>query len=146
MIWVIRDKRTETAMYAIVCTDNRLGMLFNHHRQSQDRILREYLLDLTEGHRLFMNEYSGKLFIKSDRIRISENFLLEAGNEDFCFVEDLPLLPALNQIDALILCKWNRDYPGDFFLDLDFSSWHLAYAEEFPGSSHDQITVEVYVK
>ena len=133
-------------MYAIVCVDNQMGMLFHHRRQSQDRILREALLKLCSGHRLFMNEYSGKLFGKGPNICISDSFLQGAGKEDFCFVEDQPLLSRESQMDALILCKWNRDYPGDFFLDLDLSNWNLTFFEEFPGSSHDQITIEVYVK
>ena len=133
-------------MHAIVCIDNQMGMLFNHRRQSQDRSLRDYLQNLAKSHRLLMNEYSGKQFEDTKSICISENFLLEAGKDDFCFIEDKALLPVADRIDSLILCKWNRDYPGDFFLDLDLSSWHLTYVEEFSGSSHDQITVEVYEK
>ena len=133
-------------MHVIVCVDDHMGMLFNHRRQSQDRILKEYLLKLTGRSRLFMNAQSGKLFENAENVQISEDFLAEAGKDDFCFTEDQPLLPWEDQIDALILCRWNRSYPGDFFLDLDVSLWHLQYAEEFPGSSHEKITVEVYQK
>ena len=133
-------------MHGIVCVDDRMGMLFNHRRQSQDRILREYLLQLVGENRLLMNEYSGKQFNPAENICISPNFLEEAREEDFCFIEDQPLLPYTEQLDSLILCRWNRNYPGDFFLDLDLSGWKLTSSEEFPGSSHDKITVEVYEK
>ena len=133
-------------MYAIVCVDNRMGMLFNHRRQSRDRVLNDYLLSLTEGRRLLMNSFSGKLFGPSEQIHISETFLEDAREHDFCFVEDRPLLPFAHKLEALILCRWNRDYPGDFFLDLDLSCWHLSRQTEFPGSSHEKLTIEVYVK
>ena len=48
-------------MIAVVCVDDRNGMLFHHRRQSQDRLLREDLLSRCPG-RLWMNAYSAKLF------------------------------------------------------------------------------------
>ena len=133
-------------MYAIVCVDDNLGMLFNRRRQSQDRILREYLLELVNGRGFYMNAYSAKQFDDFSQIQVSESFPEEAGKDDFCFVENLPLCSFADRIDGLILCRWNREYPADFFLDLDYSAWHLEYTEEFPGSSHEKITVEVYKK
>ena len=133
-------------MYVIVCADDNLGMLFNHRRQSQDRILRDYLTNLTRGRGFFMNEYSARQFQHPSGIQVSENFLDQAGKDDFCFVEDQSLQNYKDQIDGLILCRWNRVYPADFYLDLNFSSWQLEYSEEFPGSSHEKITVEVYKK
>ena len=133
-------------MHGIVCVDDRMGMLFNRRRQSQDRILRAYLLNLVGKNRLLMNAYSGKQFEQAENICIAEDFLRQAGKEDYCFIEDQALAPWSSQLDTLILCRWNRSYPGDFFLDLDLSRWHLSYAEEFPGSSHEKITVEVFHK
>ena len=133
-------------MHAIVCVDNRMGMLFNHRRQSQDQVLRKYLLELVGEHLLYMNAYSSRQFQEDPRIRIAEDFLPLAGKEDYCFVEDQALAPFEAQTDSLILCRWNRDYPGDFFLDLDLSHWKIVDTREFPGSSHEKITVEVYKK
>ena len=133
-------------MRVIVCVDDRMGMLFNHRRQSRDRVLCSYLLKLTAGRRLLMSAKSASLFENTENIVISEDFLREAGDEDYCFAEDRELLPWASQIRQLILCRWNRSYPGDFFLDLPLKDWHLSYMEEFPGSSHDAITVEVYDK
>ena len=36
-------------MKIIVCVDNQNGMMFNHRRQSQDRVLRKRILELTGG-------------------------------------------------------------------------------------------------
>lgn len=41
-------------MILIVCVDDHNGMMFNHRRQSQDRILRGDILELTEGKILWM--------------------------------------------------------------------------------------------
>ena len=36
-------------MKIIVCVDNQNGMMFNHRRQSQDRVLRKRIMELTGG-------------------------------------------------------------------------------------------------
>ena len=45
-------------MILIVCVDDHNGMMFNHRRQSQDRVLRADILELTDGKKLWMNAYS----------------------------------------------------------------------------------------
>ncbi len=133
-------------MRVIVCVDNRMGMQFNGRRQSRDQVLNDYLLNLRGTHPMHMNSPSQKLFQGQPNIQVSDNFLSQAGPEDYCFVEDLPLKPWEQDIEQLILCKWNRDYPGDRYLDLELSQWKQISCEEFPGSSHEKITVEVYTK
>ena len=51
-------------MKIIVCVDNQNGMMFNHRRQSQDRVLRKRILELTGGEKLWMNAYSQKQFLQ----------------------------------------------------------------------------------
>ncbi len=133
-------------MILIAAVDNRNGLLFNHRRQSQDCILRERILEITEGKRLLMNAYSAKQFPDDAPVTVDEDFLLHAGKGDFCFMEDQHVTPVLSEIEAVILFKWNRDYPGDFFFDLDLSDprWRLQSTEDFAGSSHEEITQEVY--
>ena len=65
-------------MILIVCVDDHNGMMFNHRRQSQDRVLRADVLELTVGKVLWMNAYSRKQFTESgaDEIRVNETFLL----------------------------------------------------------------------
>ena len=38
-------------MIIILCLDNNNGMMFNDRRQSQDRGLREYIAEMTQGGR-----------------------------------------------------------------------------------------------
>lgn len=51
-------------MKIIVCVDNQNGMMFNHRRQSQDRVLKKRILELTGGKKLWMNAYSQKQFLQ----------------------------------------------------------------------------------
>ena len=137
-------------MIAVVCVDEKNGMMFHGRRQSQDRILRENLLQECRGKQLYMNEYSAKMF-RNDveaKIRVSEDFLCDAGEGDFCFAEDTDIGAYFQKIESVILYRWNRRYPADVFLSLGLSdgNWRLERTEEFKGSSHERITKEVYRK
>lgn len=135
-------------MIVVVCVDEKNGVMFHRRRQSQDRILRENLLKECGEKKLYMNGYSGSLFKDSVGIVVSENFLGEAGEGEFCFVEDAEVGDYLQRIEAVILYKWNRRYPADVYFTLDLlnEKWMLERTEEFKGSSHERITKEVYKK
>ncbi len=135
-------------MIVVVCVDEKNGMMFHRRRQSQDRVLRENLQKECGGKKLYMNRYSGKLFKDAVGIVVSENFLGEAKEGEFCFVEDADVGEYLQRIEAVILYRWNRRYPADvyFTLDLFNEKWILERTEEFKGSSHERITKEVYKK
>ena len=49
-------------MKIIICLDDKNGMLFAARRQSRDSALCERVIGLSKGSRLYMNEYSAKLF------------------------------------------------------------------------------------
>ncbi len=138
-------------MNVIVVVDDRGGMLFNHRRQSQDRVLREAIVRLSEGKTLWMNRYSAGQFRDFDgkaEIRVAEDFLDRAAAGDVCFVETCPLHPYMDRIGGVVLFRWNRSYPGDFYFDLDLSDrgWTLTRTEELRGSSHEKITMEEYCR
>ena len=63
---------------------------------------------------------------------------------DYCFAELDDVRPYENQVQKVIVFRWNRHYPSDVRFGIDLSTWRLAAAEEFPGSSHEKITMEVY--
>ena len=44
-------------MIVIACVDDKMGMLFNHRRQSQDSVLRKRILQITAGKILWMSRY-----------------------------------------------------------------------------------------
>ena len=134
-------------MIAFITLDDRMGILFNNRRLSRDEEVCRKVCSLSEGKRLLMNSYSAKLFQEFENgITVSENFMEEAGEGDFCFVENVKLLPYANKIEKLIAFKWNRHYPSDTKTDIDFSLWKLSESVEFAGKSHEKITMEVYVR
>lgn len=133
-------------MILIVCLDDKGGMLFNKRRQSRDAVVCDRILELTAGKRLWMNEYSSKLFDESADIISDENFLEKAGRGEYCFVENKSLAEYESDAERLIAFKWNRVYPSDKRLDIDLSGWKRESIREFIGKSHDKITEEVYIK
>lgn len=133
-------------MRVIVCVDDNNGMVFNHRRQSRDRVLSEKVLDLAVDCKIYMNTYSAKIFPDDNRIVVSDNYLDEAGEQDFCFVEREPLKPYEDRITMAVVFKWNRVYPADQYLDIDIEQLKKIQEEEFVGFSHEKITMEVYEK
>ena len=133
-------------MILIVCIDDRGGMLFHHRRQSQDRVLREDLLREVRGAKLLMNAYSAKLFEADAPVTVAEDCLARAGTGDYCFVENLDPLPYAAKLEQIIVYRWNRVYPADFYFDLPLETpeWTRTRTEEFAGSSHERITKDVY--
>ena len=72
-------------MKLIVCLDDNKGMMFNNRRQSRDKFLIENVLEMCKGEKLYVNEYSSKLF-PENTVEIMENSAeTEVG---YCFAED----------------------------------------------------------
>ena len=137
-------------MIVVQCVDNRNGTRFNGRRQSRDRLLRRRVLEKCRGRVLWMDAASFRQFQEDGpfqgELRVAEDFLSRAGSGEVCFVEGLPLAPWLEQIEAVVLYRWNRDYPADVRLDWDLAAFRIAEAREFPGRSHPRITRTIYVR
>ncbi len=135
-------------MIIIAAVDDRNGMMFNHRRQSQDKVLREKILSLTASKVLWMDHYSAKQFYgyTVPQLNIDDRFMWEAAHGEYCFVEDVSVSHFEKIAEQIILFKWNRKYPGDFYFDIDVQKpkWKLIHTEDFSGSSHKKITMEVY--
>ena len=133
-------------MQVIVCVDDGTGMLFNHRRQSRDRVLIQRILEITKGKQIFMNTYSAELFEGNENICIDDDFLKNAGDGDICFVENEALSGYMEKIEKIIVYKWNRRYPADLYLDIPLAEneWQLVESYDFKGYSHEKITEEVY--
>ena len=134
-------------MIAAVCLDDHNGMCFNRRRQSRDRLLLADLLREAGGAPLWMNAYSAGLFkTPPANLRTAEDFLDRAGRGEYCFVEDRDLTGWAGKLEALVVYRWNRIYPADFYFTLPLDGWTLARTGEFAGSSHERITKEVYTR
>lgn len=134
-------------MKIIVCLDEGLGMGFNHRRQSRDSAVTADIVRLTEGKKLYVSEYSEKLFLEGGgKYAVSDSMLSEAEKGEYCFVENHSLQPFSERIEEIVIYRWNRRYPADLFFDLDLEEegFSMVYREEFEGSSHERITKEIF--
>ena len=132
----------------MVCVDDNNGMMFNKRRQSQDRVLRQRMLELSGEKKLWMNDYSRRQFPEEEagHIAVTESDFLDIAPGEICFLEDQDPAQYEAQIEELILFRWNRVYPADLHCTMDLSVWKLTETEEFAGNSHEKITQERYVR
>ena len=133
-------------MIVIACVDDRMGMLFNRRRQSQDAALRQRLLERAAGRTIWMSEYSARQFADcpADNIRVSDRCADRAGTGELWFVEDGRELIGARGAEELVLYRWNRSYPGDVTFPWPLTGLTLMETADFPGTSHEKITEEVY--
>ena len=116
--------------------------------QSRDKNLIADLCTKTECY-IYISPYSAPLFEQfSARIKIVDNPLSDCEDNAVAFVEGLPLSMYVDDIEELIVYKWNRLYPSDVKLDIDIkdAGFNMFAKYEFMGNSHDKITKEVYRK
>ena len=131
-------------MRLIVCLDDRGGMTFGGRRQSQDRVLRARVMELTCGQRLYMSEYSAKQFADCEGFIADNDYRSRAGAGDACFLEDGAI--SLSGVTELVIYRWNRHYPSDrnFPYVPEECGFSKVSTTDFVGSSHEKITEDIY--
>ena len=132
-------------MKIFVCLDNQNGLSFNGRRQSMDKVVREKMLEISNGAPLWMNAYSAGQFENfSAQILVDEQFLEKMSAQDFCFVEINAF--SFAHVSFIYVFRWNKVYPADTTLDFRFleENFSLISTEEFPGNSHEKITLLCY--
>lgn len=131
-------------MKLIICISDDFGISFNKRRVSKDSALCRDVIDMVGSSVLRVHSYSAKLFSEYPQVIVSDDYLNEAGTEDYCFYEKGELDPA--KVDEIILYNWNRAYPSDLKLQdiIDITEFNLGDCHDFQGNSHDNITCEVY--
>ena len=133
-------------MKLIVCLDDKNGMLFNHRRQSRDRVLIENLERLVDGETLYLMPYSESLFLNRRLCyRVTEDPFTDVGDA-YCFLETVDPAPYKDMIPEIVMYRWNRHYPSDLWFTLNLEDYYLTERVDFVGSSHEKITREVWKK
>ena len=78
-------------MILAAAVDDRMGLAFNHRRQSRDGVLRRALIKEAAGAPIWMSAYSLRQFkddeAESADLRACDNFLFAAAEGEFCFTE-----------------------------------------------------------
>ena len=128
-------------MILAVCVDDKMGLQFNHRRQSRDSAAISDVLQ--SGETVWIHPFSEKLF--DGKAVADEEYLAKAEPGHWCFWEDRSYLDYSHRIEKIVLYRWNRVYPRDMVFEFP-GQWRLAEKTEFNGSSHETITREVYTK
>lgn len=134
-------------MNVILCLDNKQGLLFNNRRQSRDKAVIEDMFNFLGEKMLFVSPFSEKLFQEYEgKVTASADFPESCSAGEFFFSENAELAPLVDKIEEIVVYRWNRDYPADFYCDIDFSLFELASTAEFKGYSHEIITKEIFIR
>ena len=127
-------------MTLYICLDDRNGLQFNNRRQSRDKAVREDIRSRLTGS-LLVTPFSEKL------IREAEiPYVLPPEIAEDYFAEEVPSEAVLEKTSRIVIYRWNRHYPADVLWepDLEALGFSLRETTEFPGTSHEKITREVY--
>ena len=127
-------------MILAVCVDDRMGLSFGGRRLSKDAAVRQRLLELSGGN-LRMSAYSARQF--EETVYGGADYLSGAAAGDWCFAENTDFEGFADSIEKIVLFRWNRHYPADVHFEFP-GKWALVSGEDFPGTSHERITMEVY--
>ena len=136
-------------MTVILCIDDRGGMLFGGRRQSRDALLFKDIAKTVGDGLLYISDFSESLLAETELCAVSVPYPLDsAGKGDFVFNECFRIGGHLEDIERLVIYKWNKKYPYDFALDIDplAAGFSLRESYDFVGRSHDKITKEIYEK
>ena len=131
-------------MHLIVCVDDRDGMAFCGRRLSRDSEVYAHMLHMTHESLLWLHPDSAGFFPEGS-VNADPDFLKKAGVGEYCFAETR--LPDLSDsLESVTLYHWNRAYPATLYFDRKLlETMQLDRMEEFPGSSHEKITMERFV-
>lgn len=132
-------------MTVIVAISDGGGMLFNGRRQSRDRVLTEDVMNFVGQDFLYITKFSEKLFSDYENVKVTDDPLSLSESAVF-FAENFKVSGVSQKITKMVIYKWNKKYPSDFYLDTPPSSLGLTLSSsvDFTGYSHDKITREVY--
>lgn len=134
-------------MTAIVCIEDRGGILFNSRRVGRDyEVRRDIAKDFDK---VYMTEYSRSLFsdVEID-VTVRSSPLSEGVRGDVCFIESGEIKDNLASISRIILYRWNRRYPSDVKLGFEpaDAGFRLVSTVDLVGQAHERITKEIYLR
>lgn len=132
-------------MKLIVCVDLNNGMLFNNRRQSKDNNLIMHISNMIGDKKLWITEFSKNLY----KEKINYNLLKlddvsKISEDEFCFIENISPSVLEKNVEEIIIYNWNRNYPADFYFDINLDNWILKSQIDIIGSSHSKITQKIY--
>lgn len=135
-------ERSSAPMTLYICLDDRNGLQFNKRRQSRDRAVLEDIRSRLSG-KLLISPFSEKLILEAEI-----PYVLPPETAADFFAEEIPSEELLEKTRKIVIYRWNRHYPSDVAWEPDLPGLGFVLTEtcEFPGTSHEKITREVYAR
>lgn len=133
-------------MKLIFCLSKDKSMMLFAKRQSKDAKLVEWIIENIGESKLWVSNYSAKQFEGVSNIVVDDDYMCKAAEDDYCFVEDKDY--SAEGVSEIIICKWNRDYPGDKFFNIDLkaNAFKKIDSVDIVGKSHEKITIETFTR
>lgn len=133
-------------MSVFICVDEKMGLLFREKRLSRDRQVIHDIVEIAHSP-IYIESYSAVLFNGlCDDFVIKECLEPQLTKNYCCFLENMQINNFIHSADEVIIYSWNRIYPSDFFLDVDFIKYNFknVSTHDFKGHSHDKITRRIF--
>jgi hypothetical protein len=135
-------------MILIFTLDDQNGTNLTGKRQSRDRIVGEKIIALAKGH-LHILEKTTSFFKHNDMSDVPcviFSDLWHLPNDAVFFAEEVVPQELMEQAEKIYVFRWNRQYPSLTKDRVNLELFNKTIIEEFPGYSHEKITLEEYIK
>ena len=130
-------------MTLIVCLDPKGGMLFNKRRQTVDYDLcRQIGADFPD---LYISPFSEKYF-SGISCTVAKDPFAACSEVGAVFLEQGSAIEHLDEIDKLIIYRWENTYPADTYFDInpEVCGLKLKGKLKFSTEVHKNIVKEIY--
>ena len=135
-------------MILIFTLDDDNGTNLAGKRQSKDRVVGDKIIALAENN-LHMLQKTASFFKNNDMTDVPCTIwsdLWHLPTNAVFFAETPVPAEVMEQADKIYVFRWNRRYPSLAQDRVNLDGYNKEIIEEFPGDSHDKITLEVYTK
>lgn len=135
-------------MILIFTLDDQNGTNLAGKRQSRDRVVGEKIIELANGH-LHILEKTASFFKNNDMSNIPCTIfsdLWQLPDDAVFFTESVVPKELMERAEKIYVFRWNRQYPSMVQDRVMLETFNKTIVEEFPGYSHEKITLEVYNK
>lgn len=135
-------------MILIFTLDDDNGTNLAGKRQSRDRVVGEKIITLADNN-LYILQKTASFFKNNDMSDVPcaiWSDLWQLPKQAVFFAEAPVPTAIMEQAEKIYVFRWNRRYPSLEQDRVNLDGYNKTIIEEFPGHSHDKITLEVYTK
>lgn len=135
-------------MVIIFTLDDDNGTQLAGKRQSHDRVVGNKIITLA-GEHLHILQGSTSFFKNNDMTDVTCAIcsdMWSIPNDAVFFAEEVVPAEIMEAAEKIYVFRWNRRYPSMVKDRVNLDGYIKTVIDEFPGYSHEKITLEVYKK